>query len=138
MKKLFLIPSLILADQAIKYFFYHHPTINSWLVFSCNPVIAWSLPLSGLLFWLIWLLAISALFFFTKKNQWNIFLVLCLAGALSNALDRLIYGCVVDYIQLFRFPVFNLADILISGGVILFLFFGTQPAIKKNSGYNQV
>ncbi|MEK7158523.1 MAG: signal peptidase II [Patescibacteria group bacterium] len=43
-------------------------------------------------------------------------------GAASNILDRLLFGFVVDYIHLWIFPVFNLPDLLILGGV-LFLFF---------------
>lgn len=45
------------------------------------------------------------------------------AGGLSNAIDRVAYGYVVDFISvnLFNFPVFNIADICITFGVILLL-----------------
>lgn len=44
---------------------------------------------------------------------------LLIGGALSNALDRLLQGYVVDFIQLPRFPVFNVADSGITVGVLI-------------------
>lgn len=49
--------------------------------------------------------------------------MLVLAGALGNAIDRLIYGYVVDMFQfvfLKHFAIFNVADIFITCGTILF------------------
>jgi signal peptidase II len=40
------------------------------------------------------------------------------AGGVSNVIDRVAYGVVIDYIQVFAWPVFNIADILIVVGVI--------------------
>jgi signal peptidase II len=42
-----------------------------------------------------------------------------LAGTLGNLIDRLFYGGVRDFIniQLFNFPIFNIADILLTIGV---------------------
>ena len=48
-------------------------------------------------------------------------LSLMLAGAVSNFIDRLLLGYVVDYINTGWFPVFNLADIFISIGVFLLI-----------------
>lgn len=42
--------------------------------------------------------------------------VLISVGLISNVLDRLIYGGVIDYIPLFFIPKFNLADIFIVAG----------------------
>lgn len=48
--------------------------------------------------------------------------LLC-GGALSNAVDRLTHGGVVDWIVAFNwFPWFNLADVAINFGIFLFLF----------------
>lgn len=50
------------------------------------------------------------------------------AGALGNAIDRIAYGYVVDFISIkwFDFPVFNIADIAIVAGAIaavVYVFF---------------
>lgn len=47
---------------------------------------------------------------------------LVLAGAVGNLIDRIIHGYVVDMIELefMKFPVFNVADIFITVGGILF------------------
>lgn len=45
---------------------------------------------------------------------------LIVAGALGNALDRLLRGYVVDFIEIRRWPVFNVADVaVVAGGLIL-------------------
>jgi signal peptidase II len=47
--------------------------------------------------------------------------VLMLGGALGNLLDRVLRGYVVDFIHLPGWPVFNLADVFICIGIVLFL-----------------
>lgn len=42
-------------------------------------------------------------------------------GAVSNLLDRFLFGFVIDYINLFFWPVFNLADAYIVCGVLLYI-----------------
>lgn len=51
-------------------------------------------------------------------------LILLGGGILSNSLDRLIIGCVVDYISLFWYflPAFNLADVEIFLGSLVMIF----------------
>src|SRR5262245_22789019 len=44
-------------------------------------------------------------------------LALQLAGALGNFVDRLTVGAVTDFISIWTFPVFNLADLSITLGV---------------------
>ena len=52
-------------------------------------------------------------------------LALCIGGALSNALDRLLYGAVADFFhfhwQAYSFYIFNIADVAITLGVILLI-----------------
>jgi signal peptidase II len=47
-------------------------------------------------------------------------LVLILAGAFGNYQDRLCRGYVIDFIHVAHWPVFNVADILVTLGVALF------------------
>jgi signal peptidase II len=53
-----------------------------------------------------------------------------LGGAIANAVDRFTQGYVVDFIDLQRWPVFNLADSCIVVGIIVAVFTlgGRQPA----------
>lgn len=51
----------------------------------------------------------------------NSALALVLSGAISNLIDRVYYGCVIDFIDLKVWPVFNLADIFICLGVLLLI-----------------
>ena len=43
------------------------------------------------------------------------------AGALGNAIDRVLRGRVVDFIHVHHWPVFNVADVLIVAGVALLM-----------------
>ena len=47
-----------------------------------------------------------------------------LAGSLGNGIDRMIKGYVIDFINLnlFNFPIFNIADIAINIGCIILIF----------------
>jgi signal peptidase II len=64
-------------------------------------------------------------------------LMLCIGGALSNAVDRLLYGAVADFFhfhwQAWSFYIFNLADVMISAGVLLLVLdlfgFGRRKAV---------
>lgn len=55
-------------------------------------------------------------------------LMLLLAGAVGNLIDRVALGCVTDmikveFIPFFQFPVFNIADILVVlGGILLVIY----------------
>jgi signal peptidase II len=49
----------------------------------------------------------------------QVLLGLVLGGALANAVDRVVQGYVVDFIDLQRWPVFNVADMAIVVGIVL-------------------
>lgn len=53
--------------------------------------------------------------------------LMIMSGALSNFFDRLWYGGVVDFIRFYwnsySFPVFNMADVFISCGTALLVYF---------------
>jgi len=64
-------------------------------------------------------------------------LVLVIGGALSNVIDRVVFGAVVDFIDIHAFgwhwPAFNLADMSIVAGTALLLYyglFGSPRALK--------
>ena len=63
---------------------------------------------------------------FSDTKAFRISLALISSGALGNAIDRVYFGGVIDFIDFFiynfNWPAFNFADIFITVGVILLLF----------------
>ena len=63
---------------------------------------------------------------FSDTKLFRIGLGLISSGALGNAIDRVYFGGVIDFIDFFiynfNWPAFNFADIFITVGVILLLF----------------
>lgn len=87
---------------------------------------------------------IAILYYFPRisKDEWllRLALGLQLGGALGNLTDRIRQGYVTDFISVWNFPVFNIADASISAGVailILSMWFKEQdkePAEVSHSG----
>jgi len=78
-----------------------------------------------IIFTLIIILVLSYMIVKDKDNEY-IALSFILAGALGNLYDRFLLGYVIDFIEIhygnFYWPIFNIADISISIGVILLLY----------------
>lgn len=82
----------------------------------------------GSAFFIILALIITAFLvylLFRDSQNWLVY-SLIIAGALGNITDRVIYGYVIDFIDLhaggFHWPAFNVADSAISIGIVLFLY----------------
>ncbi len=95
----------------------------------------------GILYNALWLLIGIGLtvliggFYFQKKlgasDLSRLGITMVLAGAAGNTLDRLLWGHVVDFLYVWPFPIFNLADIWIDIGVFcLITEWGFSPAAK--------
>lgn len=85
----------------------------------------------------IMVIGIIVRFIITQKDRIGTFtlisLILILAGGISNFIDRVFRGYVVDYIDItpiFNFPVFNLEDTVIIIGWIMFVVLISISAIK--------
>lgn len=97
------------------------------LEFYQNRGIAFGFPLLPAFFYfsacLIFVfLIIAGLNFWRRKKYFALLGVLLVAlGALSNFIDRLRFGYVIDYLNLAFWPVFNLADLMILGGVLMLI-----------------
>ena len=73
--------------------------------------------------------------FVTKKTK--ILLSFAFAGGVSNIIDRLCRGSVVEFINIGNFPAFNMADVCILIGwvsfVAIFASFSAKELTKKKS-----
>ena len=72
-------------------------------------------------------LALLALLWWMRKDllsstHGRLGMVFLLGGDFGNLADRLMYGGVIDFIQLPHWPVFNIADICIDTGIALLLW----------------
>ncbi|TSC84263.1 MAG: Lipoprotein signal peptidase [Parcubacteria group bacterium Gr01-1014_13] len=121
----------LLTDQILKFqAFYHWTTTKlifpyfGWQLF-LNKGVAFGLPLSNIFTILITLPMIGLITYLFYKNLNTPKLLLAwsmlLAGSISNLLDRIIYHQVIDYF-LIGTAIINLGDVLIVGGLVIYLF----------------
>ena len=123
-----------LGDRLIRWYFFY--TKKSFFIiynffeleFQKNTGVAFSIPVNK---WLLYVLIIIILLFlinllvraYQRKNIYPVVsLTLVIVGALSNLIDRLKYGFIIDYVQVWILPIFNIADLMIVGGVCLLLW----------------
>ena len=133
----FLILILFSADRVLKHLFLKNPASEfggdffyQLLTFhlATNPGIAFGILVHRLILSVLIVAILIILVNFLIKAYWkkeliSIFsLSLITAGAFSNLIDRLRYGFVVDYIDLRFFTVFNLADTMITLGIVFLVF----------------
>ncbi len=105
--------------------------INSWFRFQLekNTGIAFSIAIPQLLLIPLNILIFTLLLVFlirktdTTKPLTLSIITFLTAGAFGNLLDRLNQGYVTDFISVWNFPVFNLADAYITVSVFLLLLF---------------
>lgn len=107
-----------------------HNTGGAWSIFAGSTV---PLIIFSILF-IIVLIVFNCLL--NKKNYfYAISMGLLLSGAISNLFDRLMFGYVRDFISLdfLSFPIFNIADIAITFGVIFLCiyFVFIQPKLEN-------
>ena len=126
------------GDRFLKFLFVHNylstpiKIFGDWLAlnFTPNYYIAFSLPFGGLGLNLLISFIVLVLFLyiiyliFAKKTHKSEFipLTILILGAISNLLDRWRYGYVIDYFDLKYFTVFNLADVMIVGAVVIIIW----------------
>lgn len=124
---------LLLLDRFFKIYSFNYlvadnvPILGDYfkLNLALNPGVAFSIPIGGLMIIiLICSLILILIWEFYENLQKNkhinagvIFVII--SGAASNLWDRFHYGYVIDYLDLRYFTVFNIADIMISVGVLI-------------------
>lgn len=114
---------LVALDQASKYI------ATEVLPFVCNRGSAFGIPAGSLIYSFAVLLLVLLLIYFENSKRNILGLSLIFAGGFSNFADRVIFGCVRDFVNLRVFPVFNLADVEITFGVVLIIY---SLLLKKN------
>lgn len=101
----------------------------SWIQITThyNSGLLGNLPLPGSLILILSFLALVLLAYglydALRQNCTLDFLALCLVlgGALGNLYDRLAYGFVFDWLMLFKTSIVNLADIMITLGLVIYV-----------------
>ena len=148
-----IIAAIIVLDQwskwAIKTSFNLYeskPVIQDFLHFTyvTNDGMAFGLSFPGgkhvLLIMTILLTGFIVGFLWKEKNGHPLIkygLALILSGAIGNLIDRLLYGKVVDFLDLmignFHWYIFNIADSSVTIGMILFIIHSIYVEQKKTN-----
>jgi len=121
------------------------PLLNLTLVYNRGAAFGFLSTAAGwqnLFFIGIALVAIVVILYLLRRTASNdrfmaVALMLILGGAVGNLIDRLVYGHVVDFIDVYygtwHWPAFNVADSAITVGAVMIVFDalgigGRQPA----------
>lgn len=137
---------LFLSDLLFKYIFSasgrEYFILNNWLGlrFAINDGIAFGIDVNYYFIISFYVIAIPILIWalikqYKDNNRLNVLaLTLVIFGALSNFVDRILFGGVVDYIDLKYYSVFNIADIMIVAGVVIVILsnFGNKKKIEES------
>lgn len=117
----------IFIDQVFKFlavnFDFLHVSYNQGISFGLLPSYWWL----GINF-----LILAGIFIFLIKKV-NLALLLVFSGGLSNFIDRISYGGVVDYIRVPLLPwAFNLADVFLVLGISLLILINIFRVSEKS------
>lgn len=142
-KIFFIITTIVVVfDRVSKYLSFNYLTDKVVLIpnflelnFSLNTGAAFSM-FTGRTFYLIIIsLIFLCLIIFNissiLKEKYYFAVALVFGGAISNLFDRVAYNSVIDFISVRFFSIFNLADVAISIGAAIILFYVIQEYLIK-------
>lgn len=127
---------IVIFDQItkmlIRYFMQVDQTVSVignlvQLHYILNPGMAFGLQVGNRFFYIFFTcLASLIIFIFMFKldedQKWSrLALSLILGGALGNLIDRIGMGKVVDFIKISIWPIFNVADIMVTIGMVILI-----------------
>lgn len=137
-KSIMLAIFLLVLDQISKYFFYNQNLLSDFLFIrpSFNTGISRSLPINLYIVIAVSIIAIIVLFILNEKKKISqISFIFLISWTIWNLIDRILLWWVRDFIniQIFNFPIFNIADVLLNIGIIILLIreFRLEKKIDK-------
>jgi len=135
--------SIVLSDQVVKYFIRNSMNIGDSIavinnIFHITYVTNFGAGFgimqgkTSLLIWFSIVVIGIILFYYDKiqeKKSLQIFSGLILGGTLSNLIDRLLFGFVIDFLDFRIWPVFNIGDSCVCIGAVFLMIY----IIKKKN-----
>lgn len=115
LKNLLIVAGIIFLDQLSKFLaprLGFEVVFNQGIAFGLFPDFVWVIVVP-----LVLLLAVAL-----KRHFPPYHIPLIIGGGFSNLIDRFVFGAVRDWIALPLFPVFNLADLSLTGGFLILGF----------------
>ena len=122
------------SEPVIQDFFHFTYVTNDGMAFGLSfpggkqVLLFVTLVLTGVIIWMLW----------KEQNSHNLIrygLSFILAGAIGNMIDRVLYGKVVDFLDImvgdFHWYIFNVADSAVTTGMILFILHTILIGEKK-------
>ena len=146
--------AIVIADQVTKYFALKHllrseiaiaPFLNFALAFNTGAAFSFLSDAGGWqnLFFVGVAAVVSVVILFMIRRlgandlQVAVALMLVLGGAVGNVIDRVRYGYVVDFIDVYyqswHWPTFNIADSAITIGAILLIMDALGITIRRRT-----
>jgi signal peptidase II len=128
--------SIVAIDQITKFLVRHFMSIDEIvpllgkylrLRFILNPGMAFGFQIGGRMFFIFFsslACLIILIFLFRMKGEhiWGRFaLASILGGAVGNLIDRIFVGEVVDFVEVGPWPIFNVADVAVTCGMIILI-----------------
>ncbi len=113
---------------ALQGLFSHNKSDFFHLGFFANRGVAFSLPVPLPLALIVTVLAIIIFSWLLMQDKHlnrpsTVFLIPAILGSLNNGLDRLIHNWTTDYLFILNRLALNLSDLLVVGGIGLFLWY---------------
>jgi len=123
---IFLLVVLVILDQVSKWLFYDLKFLNDFYFINwvLNKGISWGITFFPYFFVVLLTLffLVVIFYFWWNKKIGNLVFVLLFAWALGNLIDRIFLWGVRDFIDLHFWPIFNLADVYLTIGVLILIY----------------
>lgn len=128
---------VILLDQASKFF---ATRLKRGVVYNQKSLLGWwRVP-----DWLILLVLLLMIFYWRRQRRRFNFreekgFLLMISGGVGNLIDRIRLGKIIDFIDIKIWPVFNLADLFITIGlvIIVYSFFRDNPVGERRGSFSR-